>query len=653
MSLGALDFGLIVDGAVIISENCLRKLSEKQQALARSLSIDERLAEVAAASREMIHPTVFGQAIILTVYLPLLTFSGVEGKMFEPMAMTVIFALMAAFILSLTFTPAMIAIFVKPKSHEKENAIVATAKRWYRPLLEKSLQNPTPVILCSVALVSASFMLFLKLGQEFVPTLDEKDIALHAVRIPSTSLTQSTAMQLQVEKTLAQFPEVAFAFSKTGTAEMASDPMPPNVSDTFVMLKPPQEWPDPGKSKIALIEEIESALRKLPGNNYEFTQPIEMRFNELIAGVRSDVAVKIYGDDFNVMQKIAEDIARVLRRIHGAADVKTAQTDGLPVLEVKIDREVSKRLGLNVADILEVVSTAIGGSKAGILFEGDRRFDIMVRLPEELRQDPIALGELPIPLPNSKKASFPYVPLRSLAKLEMTEGLNEISRENGKRVVIVQANVRGSDIGTFVSTAKEKTRSQVKIPPGYWLEWGGQFENLISAREHLAIVVPLCFALIFLLLFSSLHSLKEALMVFSGVPMALTGGIFALWLSGMPFSISAAVGFIALSGIAVLNGLVMLTYINQLSRQGFQLHHAIVTGALTRLRPVLMTALVASLGFVPMAFAMGTGAEVQKPLAIVVIGGLISSTGLTLFVLPVLCQLFLVKRKALLIDPSR
>jgi heavy metal efflux system protein len=644
MSLGALDFGLIVDGAVIITENCLRRLSEKQQVLKRQLQFSERLDEVAASSKEMIQPTVFGQAIILTVYLPLLTFSGVEGKMFEPMAMTVIFALIAAFILSLTFTPAMIALFVKPKIEKKENAIIAHSKRWYAPLLEKSLNYPTQVITGGSVIVIASFLLFLRLGQEFVPALDEKDIALHAVRIPSTSLTQSTAMQLDVEKTLTKFPEVAFAFSKTGTAEMASDPMPPNVSDTFVMLKPPEEWPNPHLTKLDLIEQIENELRKLPGNNYEFTQPIEMRFNELIAGVRSDVAVKIYGDEFHLLQKTAENIARVLRTIKGAADVKVAQTDGLPVLEVKIDRETAKRLGLNVADLLGVIQVAIGGGKAGMLFEGDRRFDLYVRLPEKLRQDPIALGNLPIALPNGKD-NHSYIPLKEVASLQMTEGLNEISRENGKRVVIVQANVRGNDLGSFVSKAKEKIASHVKIPPGYWLAWGGQFESLMSARAHLSIVVPLCFGLIFVLLYSSLNSVKQTLMVFSGVPLALTGGIFTLWLRDMPFSISAAVGFIALSGIAVLNGLVMLTYINQLAQQEKDLHKAIFLGALTRLRPVLMTALVASLGFIPMALATGTGAEVQKPIATVVIGGLISSTLLTLFVLPALCKLFL--------EPSR
>lgn len=646
MSLGALDFGLIVDGAVIITENCLRKLSEKQRAVKHKLTVGERLQEVALAAKEMIQPTVYGQAIILTVYIPLLTFSGVEGKMFEPMALTVIFALVAAFILSLTFIPAMIALFVKPGLDEKENFMIASIKKCYASLLEKVLRYPEQIVGISVVIVFASLLLFFRLGQEFIPTLDEKDIALHAVRIPSTSLSQSTAMQLDVEKTLTSFPEVAFAFSKTGTAEMASDPMPPNVSDTFVMLKPRSEWPDPSLSKEELIARIETELKKLPGNNYEFTQPIEMRFNELIAGVRSDVAVKIYGDRFEQLQSTAEKIAGILKTIKGAADVKVAQTDGLPVLEVNIDRAGAKRLGLNAADILDVVKIAVGGGKAGVLFEGDRRFDIVVRLPPNVRENPQAIGNIPIPLhqhKNSEKAS--YIPLKEVATLSMTEGLNEISRENGKRVIIVQANVRGNDLGSFVSKAKEKIASQVKVPPGYWLDWGGQFENLLSARNHLMLVVPLCFAMILVLLYSSLKSAKEALMVFSGVPMALTGGILAIWLRDMPFSISAAVGFIALSGIAVLNGLVMLTYINQLASSGTPLKQAISEGAFTRLRPVLMTALVASLGFVPMALATGTGAEVQKPLATVVIGGLISSTLLTLFVLPALCTLFLQERK--------
>jgi cobalt-zinc-cadmium resistance protein CzcA len=640
MSLGALDFGLIVDGAVIITENTLRRLGFKQHELKRKLTSEERLEVIAASTKEMIQPTVFGQAIILTVYFPLLTFSGVEGKMFEPMAMTVIFALLSAFVLSLTFTPAMLALCLTGKVKEKENFFVKLAKKIYEPLLTKTLKHPGSVVTYASLIFLASLYLFTHLGQEFIPTLDEKDIALHAVRIPSTSLTQSTSMQRNVEKTLKTFPEVAFVFSKTGTAEMASDPMPPNVSDTFVMLHPAKTWPDPKLPKLELIEKIETALRQVPGNNYEFTQPIEMRFNELIAGVRSDVAVKIYGDDFDVMQKTANDIARTLNTIPGAADVKVAQTDGLPVLEIKINRETAKRLGISVASILNVISTAIGGKKTGVLLEGDRRYDLMVRLSEERRQDIDVLGNIPVPLPE-KNGKRSFIPLKEVATLEQTEGLNEITRENGKRMIVVEANVRGNDLGSFVTKAEQLIDSQVKIPSGYWLDWGGQFQNMISARNHLSLVIPLCFCLIMVLLFSALNSLRLSLLVFTGVPLALTGGIIALWLRGMPFSISAAVGFIALSGIAVLNGLVLITSITQLWNRHIELDEAIREGALTRLRPVLMTALVASLGFVPMAFAMGTGAEVQKPLASVVIGGLISSTFLTLFVLPALCKLFL------------
>lgn len=644
MSLGAIDFGLIVDGAVIITENCLRRLAQKQHEIGRDLDFQERMQEVMIASKEMIQPTVFGQGIIIIVYFPILALSGVEGKMFHPMAVTVIFALISAFILSLTFVPAMIAVFVKGHLKEKENILVRGAKRVYKPLLESTLNMPWLAIGASTLAVLAAFLLFFRLGEEFVPTLDEKDIAMHAVRIPSTSLSQSTEMQQEIENTLTTFPEVAYAFSKTGTAEMASDPMPPNVSDTFIILKPREEWPNPDLAKEDLIKKIEEALSKLPGNNYEFTQPIEMRFNELISGVRSDLAVKVYGDDFRLMQRAADDIANTLKAIPGSADVKIAQTGGLPVLDVKIDREAASRLGLNVSDALEVVAIAMGGGKAGQLFEGDRRFDLIVKLPDSLREDPVVLGNLPIPLPNSggdkKQAHFPYVPLSEIATLEVSEGLNEIRRENGKRFIAVQSNIRGTDLGSFVEKAKSQIDKKVKIPEGYWLDWGGQFENLVSARNRLLIVVPICFGLIFLLLYTAFNSVRHALLVFSGVPLALTGGIISLWLRNMPFSISAAVGFIALSGIAVLNGLVLITYINQLRKEGMETKEAITTGALTRLRPVLMTALVASLGFVPMALASGTGAEVQKPLATVVIGGLISATFLTLLVLPALYQTF-------------
>lgn len=646
MSLGAIDFGLIVDGAVIITENCLRRLGVRRHQLGRSLSLDERLDELFLASKEMVRPTVFGQAIIIVVYFPLLTLSGIEGKMFHPMAMTVIFALIAAFVLSLTFVPAMIALLVKgDRIQERESKLMQVAKTAYQPILEMSLQHPRTVIFTGATIFGISLLLFGQLGQEFVPSLDEEDIAMHAVRIPSTSLTQSTEMQREVENTLLKFPEVSYVFSKTGTAEMASDPMPPNVSDTFIMLKPRHEWPNPHLTKFALIEQIEEELSQVPGNNYEFTQPIEMRFNELISGVRSDLAIKIYGDEFEIMQRTAEKIAGQLQKIPGSADVKIDQTQGLPVLDVKIDRETASRMGINVADALQTLAIATGGGEAGQLFEGDRRFDILVRLPERQREDLVALGNLPIQLPKSSQFHYPHVPLSEIATLKVTEGLNEVQRENGKRFIAVQANVRNRDIGSYVEEAKVRIQKNVAVPEGYWLVWGGQFENLLSARQTLYVVVPLCLGLIVFILYTAFNSLKYALLVFSGVPLALTGGIFSLWLRGMPFSMSAAVGFIALSGIAVLNGLVLITFIDQLMNETGDLELSIKKGSLTRLRPVLMTALVASLGFIPMALATGTGAEVQKPLATVVIGGLISSTLLTLVVLPALYKMVVARRR--------
>lgn len=644
MSLGALDFGLIVDGAVIITENALRRLAERQHHEGRLLDLSERMHEVMAASKEMIQPSVFGQAIIITVYFPLLTFTGVEGKMFEPMALTVIIALVAAFVLSLTLVPAMIAIFISGKVSETENPIIRVAKRWYAPALDGALKDPKYVILLATGFFVFTLLLFTRLGQEFIPTLDEKDVAMHAMRIPSTSLSQSQGMQLQVEAAVRAQPEVAFVFSKTGTAEMAADPMPPHVSDTFIILKPQYEWPNPSDDKSAVVDRIAKAVGELPGNNYEYTQPIQMRFNELIAGVRSDVAVKVFGDDFEQMTSTATKVASVLRAVDGAADVKVEQTTGLPMLDVKLDKDAIARNGLNVSDVLDIVSIAVGGREAGMLFQGDRRFQILVRLPDKIRDDIDALGNLPIPLPkpdgaaDSSRPSF--IPLKSIARFDIEEGPNQISRENGKRRVVVQANVRGRDIGSFVAEAQSKIDAEVKVPAGEWLIWGGQFENLQAARNRLLVVVPACFFVIFLMLFTALGSVRESLVVFSGVPLAISGGILTLYLRGMPFSISAAVGFIALSGIAVLNGLVMVTYINQLRMKGLAGERALVEGAMTRLRPVLMTALVASLGFVPMAIATGTGAEVQKPLATVVIGGLISATLLTLLVLPALYKRF-------------
>ncbi len=645
MSLGALDFGLIVDGAVIVTENCLRRLAERQHHEGRLLSLKERMEEVLEASRQMVQPAVFGQMIIITVYLPLLTFSGVEGKMFEPMAMTVIIALIAAFVLSITFVPAMIAMCITGRVEEKESRIILKAKSGYAPMLNWSLDRPKVVVMAAVIFFIFSLAVGSRLGQEFIPSLDEKDIAMHAMRIPSTGISESTAMQLQVEKAVSALPEVAFVYSKTGTAEMAADPMPPNVSDTFIILKPHDEWPDQAMTKADFIDKLAKAVGQVPGNNYEYTQPIQMRFNELISGVRSDVAVKVYGDDFKTMTETANKIASVLRSVEGAADVKVEQTTGLPMLDIDLNKDAIARYGLNVGDILDLVSAAVGGKEAGLVFEGDKRFPIVVRLPEAVRQDIPAVENLPVPVPHEDGEGGAFVPLKEVATFRLSEGPNQISRENGKRRVVVQANVRGRDIGTFVIEAQQKLDQQAKLPPGLWLDWGGQFENLVAAQNRLMIVVPACFFLIFMMLFTALGSAKQALLVFSGVPLAISGGILTLFLRDMPFSIPAAVGFIALSGIAVLNGLVMITYINDLVKKGMQTREAIVEGALTRLRPVLMTALVASLGFVPMAMATGTGAEVQKPLATVVIGGLITATLLTLIVLPALYKMFSKSKK--------
>ena len=663
MSLGAIDFGLIVDGAVIIVENCLRRLAERQHALGRPLTLSERVHEVRSASAEVRRPALFGEAVLIAVYLPILTLTGVEGKMFQPMALTVVFALVAASLLSLTFVPAMVALCMTGRMREGDNLFMRGAKWLYAPVVRLAVRLRYVVVPVAIAAFAGTLVLFGRLGQEFVPTLDEHDLLIQPIRIPSISLTQATHMQFHVEKALRTFPEVAFVFSRTGTAELASDPMPINISDTFVILRPRAEWPHPDEPKSALMSRMETVLKTLPGNTYEFTQPIQMRFNELIAGVRSDVAVKVYGDNFTEMQRTAATIARTLQGVPGAADVKIEQTTGVPVLHVRIDRQAIARYGLQVATVQEVVAIAVGGREAGLVFEGDRRFPIVVRLPEHLRQNLDLLRGLPIPLPHHEKERKvqrfaalgvsaaldrpAFLPLEKLARLDVVEGPNQISRENGKRRVVVQANVRERDLGSFVAEAQERIEQEVKLTPGSWLDWGGQFENLMAAKQRLSWVVPGCFFLIFLLLFSALHSVKQALLVFTGVPLALTGGIVALWLRDMPFSISAAVGFIALSGVAVLNGLVMVSYINQLRGEGRALYDAIIQGSLTRLRPVLMTALVASLGFVPMAIATGTGAEVQKPLATVVIGGLVSSTLLTLVVLPALYRLFERKEKLL------
>ena len=639
MSLGALDFGIIVDGAVVIVENAIRRLAHAQHRHGRLLTRSERLHEVFAAAKEARRALIFGQLIIMVVYLPIFALTGVAGKMFHPMAFTVVIALLGAMILSVTFVPAAIALFVTGKVKEEENLVMRTARRVYAPVLDGVMARRPLVFGLALLAIIASGVVASRMGSEFIPSLSEGDFAQQALRVPGTSLTQSVQMQQQLETTLmAQVPEILRVFARTGTAEIASDPMPPNISDSYVMLKPKEQWPDPNKSRESLIADIQRASAIVPGSAYELSQPIQLRFNELISGVRSDVAVKVFGDDMAVLNKTAEEIAETLKGLEGASEVKVEQTSGLPVLTINIDRDKAARFGLNVGDVQDTIAVAVGGRQAGTLYEGDRRFDMVVRLSDALRTDIDGLSRLLIPVPGNAAGQLGFIALSQVASLDLVLGPNQISRENGKRLVIVSANVRGRDIGSFVDEAETAILEKVKVPAGYWTTWGGQFEQLKEASERLRIVVPVALLLVFGLLFMMFNNLKDGLLVFTGIPFALTGGIMALWLRDIPLSISAGVGFIALSGVAVLNGLVMIAFIRNLREEGRSLSVAINEGALTRLRPVLMTALVASLGFIPMALATGTGAEVQRPLATVVIGGIISSTLLTLLVLPALYQ---------------
>lgn len=648
LSLGALDFGLIVDGAVVVIENTLRRLGLKHQETGRPLTVQERLAVAAASAREMARPAAFGQAIILLVYAPLLMFEGVEGKMFGPMAATVMFALLGAFILSFTFVPAMAALLVRePRSagdadHE-ETRLTRAARARYRPLLEGAIARPRAVAIGAGVAVLMGVAAFATLGREFVPQLDEGDALVQAIRMPSTSLEQSQAMQFQVERALLTVPEVAHVFTRTGTAEVASDPMPPSVSDTFVILKDRKDWADPRRPKAEVVQALESSLSGLIGQNYEYTQPIQMRFNELIAGVRSDVAVIIYGDDFTAMEATAQQVAGVLGQIQGAADVRIEQVSGQPTLTASVDRTAAAALGVHASDAADALAIGLAGQVAGVVHEGDRRFDVVVRLDDTLRNDPAVITQLPV-MPENAQAGTPTVPLSSVARFDEAEGPNQISRANGKRRMIVQVNVRGRDLGSFVSEAQSRIGREVTPPPSGWIDWGGQFENLQRASQRLALIVPIVFLTIGGLLILALRSWKEAALVFAGVPLALIGGTLTLALRGMPLSISAAVGFIAVSGVATLNGLVLMQAIRNRLDQGLPAPTAALEGAVSRLRAVLTTALVAVLGFVPMAFAYGPGSEVQKPLATVVIGGLTTATLLTLIVLPVLSAVWLRKR---------
>lgn len=643
MSLGALDFGLIVDGAVIIVENTLRRLTEKQQSLGRNLILNERLDEVIASSREMLRPTVFGQLVIFLVFLPCLTFKGVEGKMFSPMVITLMLALMSAFVLSLTFVPALIAILMRGPFAEKEVKAIQIIKKLYEPWLRQAVFNPAPFIITGLGVLILGGVTFSFVGREFMPTLDEQNLNLSSVRIPSTSIDQSVAIDLALEQALLTLPEVKTVYSKAGTASLAADPMPPNASDNYIILKRKEEWPAGITTKDQVIKRIREKTAHLVGNNYDVTQPIEMRFNELIGGVRSDVAVKLYGDDLDQLTLVAQRIAGVLRKTPGASDVRVAQTSGFPTFDIAFNRSAIAQYGLSIKEIADTVSIALAGRAAGQVFDGDRRFNIVVRLPGSERNNLEVLGALPVMLPSVEGKARESVPLRQLVDFRFTQGLNEVSRDNGKRRVYIEANVVGSDLGTFVDSAQATIAKDIKLPSGSWIEWGGQFQNLQAATSRLALIVPACLILIAAALYLAIGNALLTAAVMTAVPLALAGGVFALLIRGIPFSISAAVGFIAVSGVAVLNGLVLIAAIKKHLINGSDPTTAVIHGALERVRPVLMTACVASLGFVPMAIATGTGAEVQRPLATVLIGGLITATILTLFVLPALTGMVLRK----------
>lgn len=629
MSLGALDFGIIVDGAVVIVENCIRRLAHAQQLLKRPLTQSERFKEVFLAARQARRPLIFGQLIILVVYLPIFALSGVEAKLFHPMALTVVLALVAAIILSITFVPAAVALWVKGEVKETESRWMIWLKTRYQQILDVAYNYKAVVLTFAICLLVITGLLSTKIGSEFAPQLSEGDFAVQQLRSPSTGLEESLRIQENTEKLLLKnFPEIKAIFARTGTAEVATDVMPPNISDGYIMLKPREEWPDSKESLDALRIRMEAYLATIPGNNSELSQPIELRFNELISGIRSDVGVKVFGDDMLVLNTEAAKIAKIIQQVAGSSAVKVEQTSGLPLLNVEIDKALAAQYGLSVKSIQDVVAASIGGQSVGEILEGDRRFDFVIRLGEQDRSV-ASVSQLPIQLPNGGS-----ILLSDVAQVSTIEGINQVSRENGKRRVVVTTNVEGRDLGSFVFDVQTQLKAYT-LPSGYWIEYGGQFENLASAKARMQIVIPLALITIFILLMAVFHNVKESLLVFTGVPFALTGGVLFLWLRDIPLSMSAGIGFIALSGVAVLNGLVMLTFIKEL-RDKYPVHKAVWQGAILRLRPVLMTACVASLGFVPMALATGTGAEVQRPLATVVIGGIISSTLLTLVLLPVL-----------------
>lgn len=636
MSLGAIDFGLIVDGAVIIVENTVRRLAEARHRAGQALDEGRRLAITREAAVEVLKPALFGMVIIIAAYLPIITLGGTEGRMFRPMAYTVIAALVGALILSVTVIPAFSAMFLKVPKKERENRALDWLRTRYGRVLRNALDHRAATVGAALAFCAICGVLATLLGTEFLPDLDEGALVVNHVRVKSVALTESVRQTAIVENTLKKFPEVQAVVSRIGRPEIATDPMGPDMADTYAMLKPQDEW-RPGVTTQSLFQEIGEELEEIPGVVASLSQPIEFRMAELLEGigVRSDVGIKVFGDDLEILQREAQEIANVVREVQGAEDVRVQQVAGLPVLQLTVDRERVARYGVNVGDVQEVIETAIAGTEASTVLEGFMRFDLVVRFPPELRSDAEALGALLVQTPEGTN-----VPLSQLTTMATEEGPAEVSRENGQRRITVEANVRGRDLGSFVDEAQGRVEREVTLTPGYRVEWGGTFENLESGRQRLMVVVPLTFLVIFLLLFVTFNSLRQAGLVFTGIPFAVTGGVLALLLRDMNFSMSAGVGFIALFGVAVLNGVVLVTFINQLRDSGHSLRDAVIEGAETRFRPVLMTATVASLGFIPMALSTGTGAEVQRPLATVVIGGLVTSTVLTLVVLPTLYAWF-------------
>lgn len=634
MSLGAIDFGLIVDGAVFMMENIVRRVAEAREHAGKTLSRDNLRQIVSEASREVARPVVFAITIITVVYLPIIALQGTEGKMFKPMAFTVVFCLIGALILTLTLIPAAASTLLSRDTREKGNYVMDFFRKVYAPVLGIALRRKGLIVGGAVALVAVCGWMFGRLGSEFIPTLDEGDLVVQPIRMRTVNAEETVRLVTAAEKKVLEIPEVLTMFSRSGTPEVASDPMPLSLTDSFVMLKERHTW-RPGLTKEKLIEEIREKLEQVPGQGYNFSQPIEMRFAELVSGVKADIGIKIFGEDLDMLKVKADEIAAAMRAIKGAQDVEVEQVENIPVLQIDIDRDAISRYGVSVADVQQFISAALGGEPVGQIIEGDKRFGLTVNLPDDIRNSVEAISSLPI-----KTGTGESVPLSALAHIDDKPAPAQISREMGKRRVVVQLNVRGTDLGSFVKLAQSEIRNKVQIPEGYYVTWGGQFENLERASARLLLVVPLALGLIFGLLFMSFGSVKQALLIFTGVPLAVTGGIIGLFLRGMPFSISAGVGFIALSGVAVLNGVVMVSAINRLREEGRTVSDAVREGAQQRLRPVLMTALVAALGFIPMAINTGIGSEVQRPLATVVIGGIVSATLLTLLVLPVLYTWF-------------